>query len=51
MWRARDPNMDVRTGAKRSYFVDPEWERTRSAAASCTYADGEFDKAGSLIHR
>ncbi len=46
-----DPNMDVRSGARRSYFVDPEWERTRSAAAGCTRNDGEFDKAGSLIHR
>jgi hypothetical protein len=46
-----DPNMDVRSGARRSYFVDPEWERTRSAAAGCTLNDGEFDKAGSLIHR
>ena len=46
-----DPNMDVRTGAKRSYFVDPNWEQTRSAEASCTYVDGEFDKTGSLIHR
>ena len=46
-----DPNMGVRTGAKRSYFVDPKWERTRSAEARCKYANGEFDKAGSLIHR
>ena len=46
-----DPNMDVRSGARRSYFVDAEWERTRSAEARCKYADGEFDKAGSLIHR
>ena len=46
-----DPNMGVRTGAKRSYFVDPNWELTRSAAASCTYANGEFDKTGSLVHR
>jgi hypothetical protein len=46
-----DPNMGVLTGARRSCFVDPEWERTRSAEASCTYVDGEFDKTGSLIHR
>ena len=46
-----DPNMDVRSGARRSYFVDLEWERTRSAAAGCKRDDGEFDKAGSLIHR
>ena len=46
-----DPNMGVRTGAKRSYFVDDKWEMTRSAEASCKYIDGEFDKAGSLIHR
>jgi hypothetical protein len=46
-----DPNLDVRSGAKRSYFVDPDWEQTRAAAAGCTRADGEFDKAGSLIHR
>jgi hypothetical protein len=46
-----DPNMGVRTGAKRSYFVDPQWEQTRSAQASCTHLDGEFDTTGSLIHR
>jgi hypothetical protein len=46
-----DPNMGVRTGAKRSYFVDPEWERTRSAEAACTRVNGEFDKAGSLVSR
>jgi hypothetical protein len=46
-----DPNMGVRTGAKRSYFVDSDWEQTRSAAASCTRVDGDFDKSGSLIHR
>jgi hypothetical protein len=46
-----DPNMGVRTGARRSYFVDPKWELARSAAASCTYIDGEFDKTRSLIHR
>ncbi|MFL5107010.1 MAG: hypothetical protein ACJ8DX_13040, partial [Xanthobacteraceae bacterium] len=32
-------------------FVDPNWVGTHSAAASCTYADGEFDRSGSLIHR
>lgn len=46
-----DPNMGVRTGAKRSVFVDPNWERTRSAEASCTRVNGEFDKTGSLIDR
>ena len=43
--------MGVRTGARRSYFVDPEWEQTRSAEAAGAYIDGEFDKRGSLIHR
>jgi hypothetical protein len=43
--------MGVRTGAKRSYFVDHRWETSRSADASCKYTDGEFDKTGSLIHR
>jgi hypothetical protein len=46
-----DPNMNVHTGAKRSYFVDPEWERTRSAEAGCTRVNGEFDKTGSLVRR
>jgi hypothetical protein len=46
-----DPNMGVRTGAKLSYFVDHDWERTRSSEASCKYGNGEFDRAGSLIHR
>jgi hypothetical protein len=46
-----DPNMGVRTGARRSYFVDHTWEMTRSAEASCTYSNGEFDTTGSLIHR
>jgi len=46
-----DPNMGVRTGAKRSYFVDPDWERTHSAQAGCTRVNGEFDKAGSLVSR
>ena len=44
-----DPNMGVTTGAKRSFFVDPIWERTRSAAASCTFVNGEFDNTGSLV--
>ena len=46
-----DPNMGVRTGAKLSRFVDPEWEQTRSASAGCTRVNGEFDKSGSRIHR
>jgi hypothetical protein len=46
-----DPNMGVTTGAKRSLFVDPIWERTRSAAASFTRVDGEFDNTGSPISR
>jgi hypothetical protein len=46
-----DPNMGVRTGARRSYFVDYNWERSRSAEASCKYINGEFDTSGSLIHR
>jgi hypothetical protein len=46
-----DPNMGVRTGAKRSHFVDPDWEVNHSAAAGCTYVDGEFDNTGSLVHR
>jgi hypothetical protein len=46
-----DPNMGVTTGAKRSFFVDPIWERTRSAAASCTRVNGEFDNTGSLVSR
>jgi len=44
-----DPNMGVVTGAKPSYFVDPNWEQTSSAEASCTYVNGEFDTTGSLI--
>jgi hypothetical protein len=43
--------MGVRTGAKRSYFVDPKWEQTRSAEASSTRTNGEFDKTGSLVRR
>jgi hypothetical protein len=46
-----DPNMDVFTGAKLSYFVDPSWERTQASEASCAYVDGEFDKTGSLVNR
>jgi hypothetical protein len=46
-----DPNMGVRTGAKRSCFVDPKWEQARSAAANCTLEDGEFDTTGSLVCR
>ena len=46
-----DPNLGVISLAKRSYFVDPSWERTRSAAADCRYVDGEFDNTGSLIKR
>lgn len=46
-----DPNMGVRTGARRSYFVDRNWELNRSAVAAGEYGDGEFDKTGSLIHR
>jgi hypothetical protein len=46
-----DPNLGVYTGAQRSHFVDPNWERTRSASAGCTYVDGEFDNTGSLIQR
>jgi hypothetical protein len=46
-----DPNMNIRTGAKRSYFVDGNWERTRSAEAKCTYVNGEFNNTGSLIDR
>jgi hypothetical protein len=46
-----DPNLGVRSGARHSSFVDPRWERTRAAAASCTRVNGEFDKRGSLISR
>lgn len=46
-----DPNMGVRTGAKRSYFIDHKWEMSRSAAADCIYANGEFDTTGSLVRR
>jgi hypothetical protein len=46
-----DPNMGITTGAKSSLFVDPNWERTLSAAASYTRVNGEFDKAGSLVSR
>ena len=46
-----DPNLGVLTGAKLSSFVDPKWERTHAAAASCKRVNGEFDKKDSLIHR
>lgn len=46
-----DPNLGVISQAKRSYFVDPNWEQTRSASADCIYAHGEFDISGSLISR
>lgn len=46
-----DPNMNMRTGAKRSYFVDAGWEAGRAAEAGCMYAGGEFDKSGSLVSR
>jgi hypothetical protein len=46
-----DPNMGVRTRAKRSYFVDPKWEQQHSADAGCNYAAGEFEKERSLINR
>ena len=46
-----DPNMGATTGARRSYFVDAGWEGRLGAAAGCTYVDGKFAKAGSLIHR
>jgi len=46
-----DPNMGVAPGAKLSCFVDPSWERTRSAEASYIRDHGEFDRSGSLIRR
>src|SRR5205085_4681997 len=46
-----DPNLGVRTHSKRSYFVDPAWEKAHSASADCTYVDGEFDNTGSLVSR
>ena len=46
-----DPNMGVRTGARASHFVDAEWQRIRSAAASHTLVDGEFDNSGSRVSR
>ncbi|WP_194470335.1 hypothetical protein [Bradyrhizobium sp. CCBAU 51753] len=46
-----DPNMGMHTGAKRSYFVDAAWEADHGASAGCTYANGVFEKHGSLIHR
>lgn len=46
-----DPNMGVRSGARRSYFVDPDWEYRFGGSAGCTYVDGKFDRSGSLIKR
>jgi hypothetical protein len=46
-----DPNMGVRSGAKRSWFVDGAWQRATSARANCAYHAGEFDRTGSLIDR
>jgi len=46
-----DPNMGAHTGAKRSLFVDSNWEQTRSAEAGCIRIDGEFDQTGSLVRR
>jgi hypothetical protein len=46
-----DPNMGVVTGAKLSHFIDPKWQQTRAAEASCKYIHGEFDNHGSLIRR
>lgn len=46
-----EPNMNVRTGAKRSFFVDPNWELAHSAKAASERVDGEFDRSGSLIGR
>lgn len=51
-WAARsDPNLGVRTGAKRSYFVDDAWRLARSSEADLTYVDGSFDDTGSHIDR
>lgn len=46
-----EPNLGARTGAKASRFVDPDWERTRGAAAAHRYRNGAFDNAGSLVSR
>lgn len=46
-----DPNLGVRTGAKRSYFVDDAWRVARSSEADLTYVDGNFDDTGSRIDR
>ncbi|KWV61010.1 hypothetical protein AS156_26785 [Bradyrhizobium macuxiense] len=46
-----DPNMGVAPGAKLSSFVDPTWERTRSAEANCIRSEGEFDRSGSVVRR
>ncbi|MCW5701311.1 MAG: hypothetical protein AB7I42_07460 [Bradyrhizobium sp.] len=45
-----DPNLGARTGARRSYFADPKWERRHGAFAACMRVDGETDKSGSLIN-
>jgi hypothetical protein len=44
-----DPNMGARTGAKRSYFVDPDWERSFGARAS--HDRTETDREKSKIKR
>lgn len=46
-----DPNMGVRTGAKRSHFVDSNWEQASSAGADCAPECWGFDQPGSLIRR
>jgi hypothetical protein len=46
-----DPNMNMRTGAKRSYFVDGNWERTHAAEDKCIYQNGQFRATGSLLDR
>jgi hypothetical protein len=40
-----DPNMGARTGAKRSYFVDPDWERSFAARASHDRTEKDRDKS------
>lgn len=40
-----DPNMGARTGAKRSYFVDPVWERDFAARASHDRTETDRDKS------
>jgi hypothetical protein len=46
-----DPNFGARSGAKASHFIDPDWERTRGAAAAHRYRDGAFDDTGSVVSR